>query len=600
MKAWILGLGLVAVTWALLERSGVWTRERVPDAREWVVVDEAGHPIEGATISLLPGLDVSTDEPALRTTTTNAMGRFELDLDGGECVHAWKPGYVGADRQLVDWVHPVTLTLKPAGVLVGRVVSAERGAPIAGAKVVPLFAFSPRWQLEAITAADGSFRIDGLTPDHDYRFSVQAPESFATMCEFEIQRTGEVETTFSIPTEPVLRGRVIDLETRAPIGGATLVTESHETDNRRVETTTSAADGTFAIHGVPEEGWDFSVVARKSGFVSTSREFGPPVIRASGPPVVFSTYLRQPFSAAKDYEMGLVRGGVIEGTVTGASRGWVVAIPNEPYGVNPPELPFPMPTGLRLGDHRDLRSVVSNGRFRIDAVPTGCESLFLLLRRDDGDFFVSWNGPLVERFGDTCRVDLPFEPAARIYGTTTVGGVAAEFRIGWKRGEFSGSDRDPDANRVGRYELRCPVSGELTLVVWAGGGYPVEEFPIHVVAGRTQRRDLELRADLSRIRGVAYRSPDGTSEALWSVDLQDRSQLPRFEAGVRITATRPRDGAQVEGVTNADGSFELRLPDASWDEWNVALDKTRFDTWLGEGIRSGATVGDLVGVDLDL
>lgn len=582
MKAWGLGVALVAATASLMNAGGVFDAPHVPDAREWVVVDERGDPVEGATVSLIADLNAHVDEPALRTTTTNARGRFELDLEGGEIVHAWKPGRIG-DYRMLDTTPPVTLTLKPATVLVGKVVSAERGTPIAGAKVVPIFAHSPRWQLEAITDADGSFRLDGLDPDHDYLFSVQAPQSFATRCEFEIQGAGEVETTFSITTEPVLRGRVIDLETNEPIGGATLVTESYETDYRRVETATSAADGTFSIGGVPQNPFCFAVIARKHGLAAVRREF----------------QVSNLFSADVNYEWRMPRAGVVEGEVTGVERGSVGIFDlGEPSDT--PNAPKNRSFGdSRFGERPYIFVPLQSGRFRIEGVPAGWGNLMFHTRRDGIEVILSKFGPLVERFGESKTVDLAIEPLARIYGVTTVGGVPAQFRVGWKRGEFSGSNPNSDSTQVGRYELHCPVSGELTLVFHPGGGYPLQEFPIHVVAGGTQRRDLELRADLSRIRGVAYRSSMDWREAMGRLDPRDLSGFPRYEVGVRITATRPRDGAQVECATRADGSFELVLPDASWDEWNVALDKTRFDTWFGEGIRSGATVAELVGFDLD-
>jgi len=131
------------------------------------VVDEAGRPLAGATISVLPfhsifesTIEKFGEELAL---TTGADGRFATSRLAASSIllEVTAPGRVHADEH-VQWPgsghsHDLgTIELPPETPLRGRVVSAS-GAPIAGASVTADIDHAHRVE----TSSDGNFVIEG-------------------------------------------------------------------------------------------------------------------------------------------------------------------------------------------------------------------------------------------------------------------------------------------------------------------------------------------------------------------------------------------------------------------------------------------------------
>lgn len=152
------------------------------------VVDAVTHePLAGVTVWRFPA---SGDGPALDAVMSDGDGRYRftsVEPGGyrfaftrpGEYLTRWYMGSSLASARVVtvDGQHVVTLTdqgLVPASVLSGRITD-SLGSPVAGARV-QLYrstAGSAPVVAEAVTAADGTWRIDGLLAT-TYRIGIVA------------------------------------------------------------------------------------------------------------------------------------------------------------------------------------------------------------------------------------------------------------------------------------------------------------------------------------------------------------------------------------------------------------------------------------------
>ena len=132
-----------------------------------VVKDIAGGPIEGAWV-MRGSAHASTDEE----------GRFELWVRTGVAsVTATSEGYTKGRVQALAPGEFVELFLTPESVLVGRVVDALSGEPVAGATVR-----SGRSSAIALSDDEGQFRIEGLEPGI-YKPKATTDHGFAEIAE---------------------------------------------------------------------------------------------------------------------------------------------------------------------------------------------------------------------------------------------------------------------------------------------------------------------------------------------------------------------------------------------------------------------------------
>jgi hypothetical protein len=563
-QTWIAVVVLVAAAVALAVEAGMFEPNRSPpDAREWSVVDVAGQPIAGATISLLRDEAWSVDKarPALRTTTTNSRGRFELDLERGLAIHAWKPGYVGYARE-IGAKPPVKLVLRPAATLLGRVVSSRDGSPVADAGVVPLYSRSPGWQIATRTAADGSFRVDGLNPEYAYLFSIEPRNAVPFVVDFETDEAKHYETEFKTPEGAGrFRGVVADLESRQPIAGAKIVAWIGTRD-RDVEVATSAADGSFEVDGAVE-GEHFGVDASKEGFACAYYEFAG-----------------ETFSATRRYEFLLAPERRVEGTVVDFDgvpfTGGTVVFGKVYRDASDADRPADLECGATSGGFE----LGENGRYAVTGLDP--REQYLLFYWNPAGWMVSHYDDFEADVNKTWNLRLPRRPA-RIYGSITVNGEPAEAQV-WLRqdGKHFQDQRPNESSRLG-FDVEFPATGHAELCVDFDPYFDDElrTEPIVLTAGRAQRRDIAIRRDLTRIRGRV-------------VDASRDGGVP-LGSDVRVIAKRRDDGARAETATRSDGTFELILPDAKWSLWDLELDPVRFRTF-GEPVRSGSLAAYLTGL----
>ena len=141
-----------------------------------VVRDEAGAPVEGATVSILPG--------GMGATETDAQGRFEAQWDPRRWTGRELQMYalirhqersLAMAAEIGEETDTLEIALQPGGTLTGRVVDPQ-GKPIAGAVIVAMLNASG-WSAPASremlkTDADGRYEITTLP--RELGFKVQA------------------------------------------------------------------------------------------------------------------------------------------------------------------------------------------------------------------------------------------------------------------------------------------------------------------------------------------------------------------------------------------------------------------------------------------
>lgn len=190
--------------------------DRDPDPRgalrlEGQVIDEAGLPVGGATVTL--------DSRPARRATSEADGSFVIDglLAARYSVVARAGEACGGPVQvkLSATTEPVILTLHTGSLVSVRVVKAADHAPIAGA-AVELRSFDARSEQ---TGSDGVARFAGVMP---WRYSVVASApGYGTAYESIAVANAGQSLTLELALSPGVRvaGRVVDTDGR-PIAGA--------------------------------------------------------------------------------------------------------------------------------------------------------------------------------------------------------------------------------------------------------------------------------------------------------------------------------------------------------------------------------------------
>lgn len=241
------------------------------------VVLVAGRERRGVDIVLAPGgvevtgvvRDISGGEIAaalVRSSyahaATNAEGRFSLWVRPGvTSVEAHAEGYVDGGARGIAPGHAFEVYLTPESVIVGRVVRAEDGAPIAGAEV---FANTKTGYADlgpALTDAGGNFRLVGLMPG-TYKPAAYHDAAFGYAEESVDLGLGETSSSLTIRAHPayLVEGAVVRE------GGAAC-------DAGEVQLTSSSGSVRFEPVG-PEGGVRFAGVVADTYAVSVYCEGG--------------------------------------------------------------------------------------------------------------------------------------------------------------------------------------------------------------------------------------------------------------------------------------------------------------------------------------
>jgi protocatechuate 3,4-dioxygenase beta subunit len=200
-----------------------------------VVVDESGAPIADAFIDVERMSDSAGASRAVarhsvrwswtrKPVLTDADGRFALDglPDGRFILRGNRKG--GGEGLLEDVAlgSQVELVITTTGELAGTVQLADASAP-------ERMRVTLRDEAQAIELSDEFFRTDGAwrfteVPPGDYEISASASAGKVTLAQTTALDGGEVHEGIALVLlgRVTLRGRVVDLETHAPIAGITL------------------------------------------------------------------------------------------------------------------------------------------------------------------------------------------------------------------------------------------------------------------------------------------------------------------------------------------------------------------------------------------
>jgi hypothetical protein len=219
---------------------------RVPIVGE-VTDAYTGRPIAGATVSV-----------GQAQMTTSSEGRFEApSWSTADAVQVAAPGYDPVTIPLAELPEAqqptapavtVKTTLRP-NTLIGTITDAYSGEPLAGASISVGGA-----TLKATSGPDGSFTLEGV-PE---RFGVEIAAAGYEPTTQQIERTTALEASLR---PNVLSGTLTDATTGAPIVGAAVSIGGASAK--------SAADGSFRVAGVPEQG---TLSVEAEGYAAFSAE----------------------------------------------------------------------------------------------------------------------------------------------------------------------------------------------------------------------------------------------------------------------------------------------------------------------------------------
>lgn len=192
-----------------------------------VVRDISGGEIAGAQVR--EGYPGGFGSPPT-TAIADAEGKFSLWVEeGGARLRAQAEGYAEETQWGPAPGKFFELYLTPEAVVVGRVVDVATGDPIEGARV------TAKGGHMVITKADGSFRMDGLSPGV-YKPTAKADEGY-----------GEAEASVHLGLGETSDEVLVQLHPAASVSGVVLVREGEET--RPCE------EGGASLHPIPDVGW---------------------------------------------------------------------------------------------------------------------------------------------------------------------------------------------------------------------------------------------------------------------------------------------------------------------------------------------------------
>ena len=221
----------------------------------------------------------------LRPAKTDADGRFTLEgLPQGAYASLtfWHPEYAVDDVMVhttgngsaspksqsfrIARVKPTfTHTLETARPVQGRVTDKETGEPIVGVQVemIPMRS-DCGWVFRTRTDADGHYRVSGHGGANAYFTRVRPPASsgYLAVTDESSWPVGRriLEKNFALDKGRIVRGRLIDADTRLPIAGAAVVYQPtrDNPNNRKYDLRNSVltdSEGQFAITSLLGQGY---------------------------------------------------------------------------------------------------------------------------------------------------------------------------------------------------------------------------------------------------------------------------------------------------------------------------------------------------------
>ncbi|HYO58844.1 carboxypeptidase regulatory-like domain-containing protein [Archangium sp.] len=210
------------------------------------VLEPDGSPSPAA---LVTGRGPSEEDPLYFFVSTDAEGRFEYAApsDIPLRIHAANGGRLG----LVEGARTgqeVVVRLQPAGTLRGRVVRPQ-GAPVRGfvLGLNPLEASESLWTGHERRFAGERFEVKDL-PGVPLMLEVRTEDGARGGTLVRLAPGTSTEVELVVRDTARVRGRVVDLEARAPVPGVTVFVPGAPSSSHA----TTDAEGRFLLEGIPE------------------------------------------------------------------------------------------------------------------------------------------------------------------------------------------------------------------------------------------------------------------------------------------------------------------------------------------------------------
>jgi protocatechuate 3,4-dioxygenase beta subunit len=548
-------------SWKLREADGSERREvrlRAGETREHIdielapggvalrgkVLDIAGGEIEGARVRT--GSSWWRRGVGIAVAFTDDAGEFELWVAPGTLeVLAASEGYADGEVEAVAPGEYVELFLTPESILIGRVVLASSGEPVAG---VTVDVEGKQTQSEA----DGTFRVDGLEPG-TYKPSARSDEFYGQAAEQVHLGLGATSEPVEIRVHPaaLVEGRIVVAGSGAGCkeGYVRLSEKDEKSEFGRV----AGDDGRVELRGVLPGTYEVTVDC--SGYVPEDEY----------PDVV----------VAEENLVGLVW-EVREGL---AIRGEVVDEAGEPVaGVLISARPVVDPASARAqvtheGDRSD-----EDGRFELAGLLPGRYEVHA----------GTWRP---ERPGPLEPVSVELEPGADLNDVRVVMPASGKLRgrVVDEQGEpvsgaelhavlIAGDDRaQTRSNDAGEFEFAHLRPGETRVVATDGGSWwrgssmrkpgttddDLQGEVVSVVADETAEVELVVEARGGVIRGIVTDEGGGPVADAF-IDVERMPDRAGANAAAARRSVRWSWGSQPV-LTEPDGRFELRdLPEGEF------------------------------------
>lgn len=521
------------------------------------VVDEAGRPVIGAEVSLLPAEkgapELASHREIVAQTASDPTGRFELEtlpasqVDLQVRARGFVPALVrGLAVPPGEKAYDLGSVVLASGEIVRGVVEDLQGQPLDAVaitvqKVDPTaarlaWAGSPPQESETVTGADGRFEVRGLRPGEPVDLLVKR-QGYTSRMVSGLRPPLEEPVRVVLTPAPQISGRILD-EKDDPIAAAQVVLRR---EGGIAGVASTDGEGRFTLEGILLDQLALDVSAQ--GYLP---------VHVDGIDMAAGTDL-------EGLEIVLPRGAALEGTIyapdgSPAAGATVRALPAPSGG---PFLLSVMPETRTDGD----------GRYRLEGLPKA--KLSVIAKHTAYQEAVR---DLEIREEET-RMDLHLREAWEIAGRTVdaSGQGLSGVRVGWiapdgkEQETLSGSDGSFRFSGVGegRHRLRAEKPGYARLLVrevQISGG-PLRDLELRldrgaVITGQILGLSFE---ELARVQVAASRAGI-SAEQSGRIDYQGRYRIDGLAPGDWKVLARLPDGRLAEGpVTVLTGARQAML-----------------------------------------
>jgi hypothetical protein len=494
------------------------------------VVDGDEQPIEGALVRAL-------GDPAGVALATDRDGVCTLPAPPTEAAHLRVEA--GIRHYQAHWQRLPDLTIRMPwyGPVHGRLVDAATHTAIAGAEVVRHHDYCKGCEPDrAVTDERGAFVLPAVPRGHDVSFSF-AVRGYPRQWErLKLPGKGEaVEHTFALRRGVAVAGRIVDLASRRPIGGAVLAA-----DGDTVATT--GDDGAFAVLLLPEARGRVSFEVRARGWCRV-------------------TFVRRDAQPDPATEYPLPRTATVRGRVQTPGGAAIASARVSATMLEQADLPG-MPSGALVDDedHHLSTRTGADGAFALGGLAPRAKHTVRAGHEDH-------RAPPGARFGvevvpgdDAPPIVLVLEPRPAISGK---GAIVGTYRCNGTAGlgtvTWSANDR------AGRGAVAADGTFRLE-------GVPAGRAKV-TVAPRRFEHVYGAAADALHWSGEVDVVADGevrldVEQALDEATIAGRVTFADSAPAANVAVRGNHDGASVAARTAADGSYTLRVP-AALREWTV-------------------------------